>query len=221
MSSQPPNDSRTPRDRLLDARLYLCCDARESGELEELLSRAVEGGVDVIQLREKTGDRQAILRASEIFRSVADRSGALFVLNDDPELALEVRADGVHVGQDDLASVEARKVVGPERIVGLSTHSPSQLEEALDDVEIDYFSAGPVWETPTKQGRPAAGLDYVSLVAERAGSRPWFAIGAIDSGNIGRVLEAGARRICVVRAIADASYPREAARELKQAILGA
>lgn len=209
----------TPRERLGEARLYLCCGARESGELESLLTRAVEGGVDVIQLREKSDDREEILRAAGIFRSVADRSGALFVLNDDPELAVAVDADGVHVGQEDQATADARRIVGSDRIVGLSTHDPSQLEGALEDPEIDYFSAGPVWETPTKQGRPAAGLDYISLVSESAGSKPWFAIGAIDAGNIGEVLEAGARRVCVVRAIADADDPLRAARGLKQAIL--
>lgn len=186
-----------------------------------MLSAAVEGGVDVIQLREKAEGRERILAAAEIFRAVADRTGALFVLNDDPELAVAVGADGVHVGQEDRASAEARAIVGPDRIVGLSTHDESQLAQAVDDTAIDYFSVGPVWETPTKQGRPAAGLEYVSLAAERAGGRPWFAIGAIDTGNIGQVIEAGARRACVVRAIADSPEPAKAAFELKQAILGA
>lgn len=221
MQRSEPDRTETPRSRLLEARLYLCCGAREPTELESMLSAAVEGGVDVIQLREKAEGRERILAAAEIFRAVADRTGALFVLNDDPELAVAVGADGVHVGQKDRASAEARAIVGPDRIVGLSTHDESQLAQAVDDTAIDYFSVGPVWETPTKQGRPAAGLEYVSLAAERAGGRPWFAIGAIDTGNIGQVIEAGARRACVVRAIADSPEPAKAAFELKQAILGA
>ncbi len=187
--------------------------------MESLLEQAIEGGVDVIQLREKGGDRDEILRAAEVFRRVADRTAALFVLNDDPELAIEVGADGVHVGQDDLASSEARQVMGEDRIVGLSTHREDQLEMALADDAIDYFSVGPVWPTPTKEGRPAAGIDYVDLAANRAGERPWFAIGGIDSSNLYEVLDHGARRVCVVRAIADAADPRSAAMVLKQAIL--
>jgi thiamine-phosphate pyrophosphorylase len=187
--------------------------------MESLLEQAIEGGVDVIQLRDKDGTRDEILRAAEVFRRVADRTGALFVLNDDPELAMEVGADGVHVGQDDLASSEARQVMGEDRIVGLSTHREDQLEMALADDAIDYFSVGPVWPTPTKEGRPAAGIDYVDLAANRAGERPWFAIGGIDSSNLYEVLDHGARRVCVVRAIADAADPRSAAMVLKQAIL--
>ncbi|MFM9043697.1 MAG: thiamine phosphate synthase [bacterium] len=219
MIADDRTNGETPRERISDARLYLCCGSRESAEMESLLEQAIEGGVDVIQLREKSGGRDEILGAAEIFRRVADRTGALFVLNDDPELAIEVGADGVHVGQDDLASSEARRVMGEERIVGLSTHREDQMEAALVDDAIDYFSVGPVWPTPTKEGRPAAGLEYVDLAASRAGGRPWFAIGGIDSSNLSEVLDHGARRVCVVRAIADAADPRSAALALKQAIL--
>jgi thiamine-phosphate pyrophosphorylase len=219
MSGSDGAATRTPRERIAEARLYLCCGSREETEMESLLEQAIEGGVDVIQLRDKDGTRDEILRAAEVFRRVADRTGALFVLNDDPELAMEVGADGVHVGQDDRKSADARQVMGEERIVGLSTHREDQMETALADDAIDYFSVGPVWPTPTKEGRPAAGLGYVELAASRAGDRPWFAIGGIDSSNISQVLDHGARRVCVVRAIAEAVDPRAAATALKQAIL--
>ena len=219
MSESYHASSITPRTRLLESRLYLCCGADEPRALETLLAQAVAGGVDVIQLREKNLGREEIIRSAEVFRKVADQSGALFVLNDDPDLAVEVGADGVHVGQDDRASAEARAVIGQEKIVGLSTHRPEQMVLAIANEEIDYFSVGPVWETPTKQGRPAAGLGYVELAASRAGERPWFAIGGIDRGNIAQVLDRGAGRVCVVRAIAGARDPRAAATELKQAIL--
>lgn len=219
MAASGETDQSTPRMRLRDARLYLCCGVAEPTELETLLSEAVAGGVDVIQLREKNLGSEEILRSAAVFRKVADQTGVLFVLNDDPELALEAGADGVHVGQDDRSSAEARAVIGEEKIVGLSTHRPEQLELALADDGIDYFSVGPVWETPTKQGRPAAGLEYVEQAASRAGDRPWFAIGGIDRQNIDQVLDRGASRICVVREIADAPDPRTAASNLKQAIL--
>jgi len=210
---------KTPRERIEDARLYLCCGVRSGDDLERLLREAVEGGADVIQLREKSLGADEILAAAKVFRRVADETGALFVLNDDPLLAVEADADGVHVGQEDLSSAEAREVVGAERIVGLSTHREDQLLEAIADEQIDYFSVGPVWKTPTKQGRPAAGLDYVDLAASRAGDRIWFAIGGIDADNLGDVLDRGAERICVVRAIADAESPGAAAEELKRAVL--
>lgn len=202
----------------MDARLYLCCDARDPDTLEPLLTGAAEGGVDVIQLREKGLDRETLEAAAGVFRRVADRTGSLFVVNDDPHLAVEVGADGVHVGQDDVSAADARELVGEDRIVGLSTHRPEQLDEALGDPSIDYFSVGPVWETPTKQGRPAAGLDYVSYAVASGTERPWFAIGGIDEGNLAEVTGRGATRICVVRAIADSPNPSEAARRLRMGL---
>jgi thiamine-phosphate pyrophosphorylase len=116
-----------------------------------------------------------------------------------------------------MSVAEARERLGPERLVGLSTHSPEQFDAALSS-EADQISVGPVWETPTKQGRPAAGLAYVRHAAERGGERPWFAIGGIDAGNVGEVVAAGARRIVVVRAIRDSADPEAAARELAAAL---
>jgi thiamine-phosphate pyrophosphorylase len=206
----------TLRERLDGARLYLVCDARP----RPFLAAALRGGVDVIQLRDKAlGDDELVAAARE-FRAAADEAGALFVLNDRPDLVAACSADGVHVGQDDGEPSSARAAVGPERIVGRSTHTPAQLAAAEADPDVDYFAVGPVHATPTKPGRPAAGLSYVAHAAGAA-TKPWFAIGGIDTTTIGPVLEGGARRIVVVRAIAGADDPEAAARGLREAIDGA
>jgi thiamine-phosphate pyrophosphorylase len=206
----------TVRERLSDARLYLVCDARP----RDFLAAALRGGVDVIQLRDKAlGDDELIAAARE-FRAAADAAGALFVLNDRPDLVAACAADGVHVGQDDGEPAAARAAVGPERIVGRSTHTPAQLAAAEADADVDYYAVGPVHATPTKPGRPAAGLSYVAHAAQAA-TKPWFAIGGIDRGTLGPVLAGGARRIVVVRAIADAEDPEASARGLREALDGA
>ena len=199
----------SPRDRLTTARLYLVCDARP----RDWLAAAVRGGVDLVQLRDKALDDERLVAAAEEFRGL----GALFVLNDRPHLVEACGADGVHVGQDDATPAEARAIVGPERVVGRSTHAPEQADAADADPDVDYLAVGPVWETPTKAGRPAAGLEYVKYAA-RTVSKPWFAIGGIDAGNLAAVLERGARRIVVVRAIAEAEDPEAAARELAEGL---
>lgn len=214
------------RERLAAARLYFVCDAGfDPIALDGLLGQALAGGADIIQLRDKHAPDGALRAAGSLFRDAAAERDALFILNDRPDLAAELGADGVHVGQDDAAVADARAVLGPDAIVGLSTHEPAQLDAALaDDAgRPDYVSIGPVWETPTKAGRPAAGIDYVRYAAaklppEAGDSLPWFAIGAIGAGNLAEVLEAGARRIVVVRAIRDAGEPAEMARELRGAV---
>jgi thiamine-phosphate pyrophosphorylase len=157
-----------------------------------------------------------IERSGRTFRRLANTYSALFIVNDDPYLAVELTADGVHVGQEDMAPAEAREIVGPDAIVGLSTHSREQIEAAAEQ-PVDYISVGPIWETPTKQGRPATGLELIQTAAEIA-KRPWFAIGGIGPENVGDVIDAGASRICVVRAIRDAADPRAAASELFDAV---
>ena len=203
------------------ARLYLVCDAgRPDDELAALLDAALAGGVDLVQLRDKEAGDERLLTAARVFRAAADRHRVPFLINDRPDLLAPARADGVHVGQDDLAVREARVIAGPDAIVGLSTHSPSQLaaaHEAVGPDRPDYLSVGPVHETPTKAGRPAAGLEYVRQAADAA-TIPWFAIGGIDPGNVAAVREAGATRIVVVRAIADAADPEAAARALRAGI---
>ena len=207
-------DSR--RERLRRARLYFVTDVRPG--LEELLAAALAGGVDMVQLRDKSASDDELVRAAAVFRRLCDEHGALFWLNDRPDLAVACGADGVHVGQDDMPAAEARRLAGEEVLVGLSTHSPAQLDAALATGDADQLSVGPVWETPTKEGRPAAGLDYVRHAARVAGERPWFAIGGIDLGNVREVIAAGASRVVVVRAIRDADDPRAAAAALRAAL---
>jgi thiamine-phosphate pyrophosphorylase len=204
------------RERLRRARLYFVTDIRPG--LEQLLAAAIAGGVDMVQLRDKSATDAELLAAAEVFRRTCDAYGALFWLNDRADLALRCEADGVHVGQDDMPPEEIRRVLPPDRLVGLSTHSPAQLDAALASSSADELSVGPVWETPTKEGRPAAGLEYVRYAASHAGERPWFAIGGIDVGNVRDVIEAGASRIVAVRAIRDASDPRAAAEALRVAL---
>src|SRR6478752_5735708 len=199
--SVPEGDGPLRRERLRTARLYFVCDARPNGDLEALLRAALTGGADIVQLREKELGRAEIERAAGTFRRVADTYSALFILNDDPELAHSCRADGVHVGQDDVSAEQARELLGPHAIIGLSTHSEEQIAASAER-PVDYISVGPIWKTPTKEGRPAVGLELVAHAAERA-TRPFFAIGGIDPSNAEQVVEAGARRLCAVRAIRD------------------
>ena len=207
-------DSR--RERLRRARLYFVTDVRPG--LEELLAAALAGGVDMVQLRDKAASDAELMRAAVVFRRACDEHGALFWLNDRPDLAVACAADGVHVGQDDLAPAAAQQLAGRGVLIGLSTHSTSQLDAALAAGGADQLSVGPVWETPTKEGRPAAGLDYVRYAAGVAGDRPWFAIGGIDLDNVREVIAAGASRIVVVRAIRDAPDPRAAAAMLREVL---
>jgi thiamine-phosphate pyrophosphorylase len=189
----------------MNARLYLVCDARP----HEWLAAAVRGGVDLVQLRDKTLDDEGLVAAAREFQGL----GVPFILNDRPDLVAACGADGVHVGQDDMSPAEARAIVGPDRIVGRSTHAPEQADAAEADPDVDYLAVGPVWATPTKLGRPAAGLEYVEYAA-RTVSKPWFAIGGIDATNLAEVIERGASRIVVVRAITEADDPEAAARGL-------
>ena len=220
MSLAPP-DAAGPlrRERLRTARLYFVCDARPHGaEPEGMLHAALGGGADMLELRERELDRSAIERAAATYRRLADTHSALFIVNDDPELARVTRADGVHVGQEDISPAEVRELLGPDAIVGLSTHSEEQVREA-QDLPVDYISVGPIWETPTKEGRPATGLELISFAAANS-QLPFFAIGGIDVNNAARVVEAGARRLCVVRAIREADDPAAAAALLRRAFAG-
>jgi thiamine-phosphate pyrophosphorylase len=204
----------TPRERIATARLYLVCDARD----EAFLHAALRGGADVVQLRDKALSDDALVEAARAFRAAADAHGALFVLNDRPDLVDACGADGVHVGQDDAPPAAARAVVGPDRIVGRSTHTPEQYTAAIADPDVDYFAVGPVHATPTKPGRAAAGLAYVEHVAAQRPGKPWFAIGGLDTANTREVVERGARRIVVVRALTEAADPEGAARALREAL---
>lgn len=199
----------TPRERLPTARLYLVCPARS----REWIAAAVRGGVDLIQLRDKSLDDAELVEAARAFVG----HDALFILNDRPELVEACGADGVHVGQDDLSPAQARALIGPDRVLGRSTHEPAQAAAADADPDVDYVAVGPVHATPTKPGRPAAGLHYVAHAASTVG-KPWFAIGGLDAGNVHEVVARGATRIVVVRAITEADDPEAAARELRAAL---
>jgi thiamine-phosphate pyrophosphorylase len=208
--------------RLGEARLYFVCEGRPNGrEPDPLLAAALRGGVDIVQLREKVPrSRDELATLARPFRRAADEHGALFILNDRPELVEACDADGVHVGQTDAPVAEARARAGPAALVGLSTHSPAQVTAACEadgDERPDQLSVGPVRETPTKPGRPATGLGLIEFAA-REGTIPWFAIGGINPENVAQVVAAGAKRIVVVRAIRDAVHPEAAARSLLQAL---
>jgi thiamine-phosphate pyrophosphorylase len=213
------------RERLRTARVYFVCDARPGGvDPGPLLDAALSGGADMIQLREKAPRcAEELVALAEPFRRVAEVHDALFILNDRPDLVADCGADGAHVGQDDMPVAAAREAAGPDALVGLSTHSADQVDAAVaaDGADRpDQISVGPVWETPTKEGRAATGLGLIEHAAEAAGDLPWFAIGGIDTGNIGEIAAAGARRAVVVRAIRDAEDPESAASALREALDG-
>ena len=185
---------------------------------DEFLAGALAGGVDLVQLRMKDASDEKIVTAGRRFASAAADHGALFILNDRPDLVAATGADGVHVGQDDAPVADARAIVGSERIVGLSTHSPAQVD-AASGAGVDYIGVGPVHETPTKPGRPAVGLDLVRYATAHA-SVPFFAIGGGSPASVAAVREAGATRIAVVRALSEAPDVEHAARTLRTAIAG-
>ncbi len=203
------------RERLNAARLYLCTDSRErQGDLPRFLDEVLDAGVDIVQLRQKGLEAGAEMRLLDVFRAACDRHGALLAVNDRADIARAVGADVLHLGQDDLPLDIARQIVGPEPVIGLSTHSPEQAGAAVAVAGADYFCAGPVWATPTKPGRPATGLGLVSYAAGLTATRPWFAIGGIGEERLDDVLEAGATRVVVVRAITQAGDPAAAAARL-------
>lgn len=206
------------RERLARSRLYLVIESVvRDRPADAIVAAALEGGADLVQLRDKDAPDDAVLAAAARFRALCHEHDALLIVNDRPDLALRCGADGVHVGQDDARVADARALVGHELLVGLSTHEPAQFAAGLD-AGADYLCAGPVHETPTKPGRPATGLGYVRHAAAHAGGRPWFAIGGIDAANVHEVAAAGAERVVVVRAIRDAADPAAAARELRAAM---
>ena len=220
MSFSPPEgNGPLLRERLRTARLYLCAEARPNGEdAEGLLRAALGGGVDIVQLREKELGRAEIERAAATYRRVADTFSALFIINDDPDLARACDADGVHVGRAEEVAA-ARELLGPDAIIGLSTHSEAEIDAAAE-LAADYIAVGPIWETPTKPGRAGIGLEPIGHAAEHA-SVPFFAIGGISPLNAEEVVRAGAHRLCVVRAIRDAPHPAVAAEALRRAFAAA
>ncbi len=210
------------RARLAAARLYLVCGSISDSPplgglaLPDLLREAVAGGVDIVQVREKQLPDDQLVAVANAARALCERLGALLIVNDRPLVAREVGADGVHVGQDDMPVAQVRELVGPDMLIGLSTHSPREID-AVDGSLVDYIGVGPIHETPTKAGRAAVGLELVRYAAAHA-PVPFFAIGGLDAGNALEAIDAGARRLCVLRAIASAGHPQSAARELRHLI---
>ena len=205
----------TFRDRLADARLYLCTDTRRSrGDLAEFLDAVLPAGVDIVQLREKGLEAREEMEYAAIVAAAAQRHGALWSVNDRADLAWALRPDILHLGQDDLPVSVARSIVGDDMVIGRSSHSESEVAAVSAEEGSDYFCVGPVWPTPTKLGRPAPGLPLIGYAAGLAPTKPWFAIGGIDESNLDEVLAAGARRIVVVRVITEADDPAAATRAL-------
>ncbi|WP_414120136.1 thiamine phosphate synthase [Corynebacterium nuruki] len=231
-AATPDRDLRRRRlDLLSDAALYLCTPARAAqGDLRDFLHAAYDGGVDIIQLRDKSIDTCDEIAALEVLAAVAREHGKLFAVNDRADIAALVGADVFHVGQDDLTVPQVRELLGPDVVVGLSTHSLPQARAAMEDEDLDYFCTGPLWETPTKPGRAATGLSLVTETAAMLASAPeqrqrdkvWFTIGGVNASTLPEVQAAagaGAEgypvRAVVVRALTEAADPRAAAAELK------
>lgn len=206
----PGLDGNLIRQRLADATLYLCTPDRP--DLAEFADAVLAGGVDIIQLRDKSLEAKQEIAAIELLAEATERHGKLLAVNDRADIAHAVDADVLHLGQDDLPVPLARRIVGDEMAIGRSTHDVGQMSAAAREPGVDYFCTGPCWPTPTKPGRPAPGLD---LVRATTSDRPWFAIGGIDLANLHEVKAAGATRVVVVRAITGAEDPGAAAKSFK------
>ncbi|WP_328678743.1 thiamine phosphate synthase [Streptomyces sp. NBC_00322] len=209
----------TARELLSDARLYLCTDARKrQGDLAEFLDAVLSSGVDIVQLRDKGMEAAEELEHLQVFADACRRHGKLLAVNDRADVAHAIGSDVLHLGQGDIPVPAARAILGEDVLMGRSTHAESEVDAAAVEPGVDYFCTGPCWPTPTKPGRYAPGLGLVRYAAGLGTDRPWFAIGGIDAGNLDEVLEAGARRIVVVRAITEADDPAAAAADLTKRI---
>jgi thiamine-phosphate pyrophosphorylase len=217
----PTDRAVSLRARLVRARLYLCTDARErQGDLPEFLDTVLANGVDIVQLRQKGLEARQEIEYLSVFREACDRHRALLAVNDRADVAYAVHPDILHLGQDDLPVKLARGILGEDILIGRSTHSDEQAAAAFTEPGVDYFCAGPIWQTPSKAGRPAAGPKLIEYVAAHQPVRPWFAIGGIDLANLDQVMAWGAGRAVVVRAITDAADPGAAAAELARRLAG-
>ncbi|MEV7970110.1 thiamine phosphate synthase [Sphaerisporangium sp. NPDC088356] len=203
-----------PRRSVSDTRLYLCTDGRRrQGDLDQFLDAVLAGGVDIVQLREKGLEAREELALLEVFRAACDRHGALLAVNDRADIAYAARPDVLHLGQDDLPVAVARQMLGPDILIGRSTHSDAEATAAAVEEGVDYFCCGPVWPTPTKPGRFAPGPGLLKHAAGLRTDRPWFGIGGIDLATLDEVMSYGVTRVVVVRAITEADDPGAAAAE--------
>ncbi|MFF2653353.1 thiamine phosphate synthase [Streptomyces sp. NPDC058045] len=206
-----------PREQLAGALLYLCTDARKrQGDLPEFLDAVLAGGVDIVQLRDKGMEAAEELEHLAVLAEACRRHGKLLAVNDRADVAHAAGADVLHLGQGDLPVPAARALLGAEVLIGRSTHAGAEAAAAAVEPGADYFCTGPCWPTPTKPGRHAPGLDLVRRTAALGTDRPWFAIGGIDLGNLDEVLDAGAHRVVVVRALTEADDPKAAAEEFSR-----
>jgi thiamine-phosphate pyrophosphorylase len=195
--------------------LYLCTADRP--DLEHFLEACITGGVDVVQLRDKELEARDLVARAKVALRVCRGLGVPFVLNDRPDLALDAGADGVHVGQDDATPALCRRILGPDAIIGFSTHAAAEWDDALGN-DADYLSAGPLVATPTKPGRVGTGLGYLRHAAASPETRPWFVTGGAAPDTVAGMVEAGARRFVVVRWLTQSETPLAAARALRTAI---
>lgn len=199
---------------LLDHRLYLCVGIRD--DMASFLSAVLRGGVDVVQLREKARPLTEQLVQARQMAPICRDFNVPFIVNDSPELALDALSDGVHVGQDDVSVERCRALLGPDAIIGLSTHESDEFDAALLS-DATYFSAGPIVPTPTKLGRLGTGIDY-AVQSQARSPRPVFVTGGVQAANVARLVEAGLRHFVVVRALTEASDPFSTAREIRDAL---
>ncbi|WP_405531848.1 thiamine phosphate synthase [Streptomyces avidinii] len=205
--------------QLSDARLYLCTDARKrQGDLPEFLDAVLSSGVDIVQLRDKGMEAGEELEHLQVFAEAARRHGKLLAVNDRADVAHAIGSDVLHLGQGDIPVPAARAILGEQVLIGRSCHAEAEVDAAVAEAGVDYFCTGPCWPTPTKPGRHAPGLDLVRYAASLEQDRPWFAIGGIDGSNLDEVLDAGATRVVVVRALTEATDPGAAAAELAKRV---
>ncbi|MFD9080467.1 thiamine phosphate synthase [Streptomyces erythrochromogenes] len=205
--------------QLSDARLYLCTDARKrQGDLPDFLDAVLAGGVDIVQLRDKGMEAGEELEHLQVFAEAARRHGKLLAVNDRADVAHAIGSDVLHLGQGDIPVPAARAILGGQVLIGRSCHAEDEVAAAAAEPGVDYFCTGPCWPTPTKPGRHAPGLDLVRYAASLQQDRPWFAIGGIDAANLDEVLDAGATRVVVVRALTEASDPGAAAADLAERV---
>lgn len=204
-------------DALRDARLLLVTDPRP--DLAARVEAAVRGGVDIVQLRDKRASREELLPLAEELRGICERGGALFTVNDDPELARLSGAAGVHLGQEDGPLAPAREILGPDAIIGRSAGDAEEARAAVRE-GADYLGIGTVYATPTKTDTEVSGLRLLREVSRLGLTVPWFAIGGVTLETAPEVAAAGAPGFAVVRAILDAEDPEAAARGLRSLLPG-
>lgn len=229
-SPDPTQLGQLRRERLLNSRLYVCTDLQrfiaypEAGPVDELgfealrafYADAFSGGADIIQVRDKDVSAQTELAALSLLKDVADEYGGLSAANDRADLALIAGVDVFHVGQQDLSTEQARMILGEDVLIGRSCQTLEQVREADADVDLNYYSTGPVWPTPTKPDRTAVGTELPAEAAALESVKPFFAIGGISAENIDEVTAAGAERVVVVRAVTEAEDTAAAAAALRQ-----